>query len=442
MPDIRRLCLSCILLPLWLSAGGYAADAGASEAAALDFSTALQRVLHGNAKLRKAELGVEIAQLAVVRARSAFFPRLDLNSGTQRIKAYGDIPGLESLLLEGRSSVYSASTSLRLGLNLFAGGADVAAVQLAEERVQEELLQLTQQRVALARLLLDRFNSARQAEIDLHAAELQMAASFEKLARARAEFDAGRIAKIVRDDAQFELQQRELESATKHRALAQALGELQALLGDSGEPVRSTASEDDYSARLTQRGLTASSITSDVDISESRVRQATVELKKSRSRFLPKIDVFMQVTFTGINESSAASAFKDQPKDKSIFGLVMAWNLFDGFDSTAEYRANQRRVDSAITDVALSVEEQRRQRKELKRPLADSQSNLELQGQRLALAKARLDISRVKLETGRTDGTNHRLAEIELQLQALEIQRLSEALAYHRARLQLLPKDL
>ena len=253
---------------------------------------------------------------------------------------------------------------------------------------------------------------------------------------------AGRIAQIVCDDAQVELQQRELDYATKQRSLAQALGELQALLGDSAEPVRGTAADDEYSARLTERSLTAASVTSEVDISESRVKQATHELVKSRSRFLPKIDVFMQVTFTGINEDGAVAAFKDQPKDKTLIGLGMTWNLFDGFDSIAEYRVNQRRVDSAIADLALSVEEQRRQREDLKRPLVDSQGNLQLQGQRLALAKARLEISRVKFLTGRTDGTSHRLAEIDLALQTLDIERLSETLAYQRAKLQLLPRDL
>ncbi len=121
--------------------------------------------------------------------------------------------------------------------------------------------------------------------------------------------------------------------------------------------------------------------------------------------------------------------------------MNLAWNLFDGFDSTAEHRSNQRRVDSARADVALGIEEQRRQHQELRRPLADAQGELQLQGQRLALAKARLEISQVKLETGRTDSTGHRMAEIDLALQALDIDRLTETLAYHQARLQLLPRD-
>jgi outer membrane protein TolC len=179
----RGLVIYCLLLSF--GATVIAADAAPPESVALDFGRALHRTLNGNARLRKAELAVEVAQLAEVRARSAFYPRLDLNTTTQRIKSYGDIPGLESLLLEGRTSVYSASTNLRLGLNLFAGGADLAAVRVAEERVREEILQLMQQRVALARMLLDRFHAARQAEIDLRAADLQMGASFEKLTRAR-----------------------------------------------------------------------------------------------------------------------------------------------------------------------------------------------------------------------------------------------------------------
>ena len=449
MPETKRRACRCWLALLLLALAGCAVAAGAAEPAQaratgpapLDFDAALQRTLSSNARVRKAEIAVDLAELAQMRARSAFYPRLDLSSSTQRIEAHGSIPGLETLLLSGRTSIYSASTSLRLGMNLFAGGADQAAERVAEERVREAVLQLTQQRVSLARMLLERFHAVRQAEIDLRGADLQRAASAEKLARARWEFESGRLAQIFRDDAQFELQQRELERATKERVFAQAQGELQTMLGEGAEPVQRTSTDNDYAQRLAQRGLTAASAVTDVDISESRVKQSALEVDRSRSRFLPKIDFYTQVGFAGINESSAATAFKDQRKDKTIIGLTMAWNLFDGFDSTAEHRSNQRRVDSARADVELSIEELRRQREELKRPLADSQGELQLQGQRLALAKARLEISQVKLETGRTDGTSHRLAEIDLALQALDVDRLTETLAYHQARLQLLPRD-
>ncbi len=257
MPETRRRASPRWLTPLVLALAGLAAAAAAAEPAPLDFDAALQRTLGSHPRVRKAEIAVELAELAQVRARSAFYPRLDLNSSTQRIEAHGNIPGLESLLLSGRTSVYSASTNLRLGMNLFAGGADQAAVLVAEERLREAVLQLTQQRVALARLLLERFHAVRQAEIDLRAADLQRTASAEKLARARAEFDAGRLAQILRDDAQFELQQRELERATKQRVLVQARGELQILLGEGSEPVTRTSTDSDYTERLTQRGLTA-----------------------------------------------------------------------------------------------------------------------------------------------------------------------------------------
>lgn len=442
MLETKRRASPCWLMKsLALVLASFAAAVSSAEPAPLSFDAALQRTLSSNARVRKAEIAVELAELAQVRARSAFYPRLDLNSTTQRIEAHGNIPGLESLLLSGRTSVYSASTNLRLSMNLFAGGADQAAVMVAEERVREAALQLTQQRVAQARMLLERFHAVRQAEIELRGADLQRAASAEKLDRARAELESGRLAQILRDDAQFELQQRELERATKARVLAQAQGELQALMGEGTEPVQRTSSDSDYAERLTERGLTAAGAVTDVDISESRLKQSALDVERSRSRFLPKIDVYKQVGFAGINESSGATAFKDQRKDKTIIGLTMTWNLFDGFDSLAEHRSNQRRVDSARADVALSIEEQRRQREELKRPLADSQEELQLQGQRLALAKARLEISQVKLETGRTDATGHRLAEIDLALQALDIDRLTENLAYHQARLQLLPRD-
>jgi outer membrane protein TolC len=439
MPKTKRSARACWLISLVLT--GIAMAAGAAEPALLDFDSALQRTLSSNVRVRKAEIAVELAELAQVRARSAFYPRLDLNSSTQRIEAHGNIPGLESLLLSGRSSVYSASTNLRLSMNLFAGGADQAAMQVAEERLREAVLQLAQQRVTLARLLLERFHAVRQAEINLRVADLQRAASAKKVARARAEFDSGRLAQILRDDAQFELQQRELERATRERVLVQARGELQSLMGEGADPVTRMSPDNDYTERLTQRGLTVDSAVSNVDISESLVKQSALEVDRSRSRFLPRIDVYTQMGFAGINESSGATAFKDQRKDKTIIGLTMTWNLFDGFDSLAEHRSNQRRVDSARADVALSIEEQRRQREELKRSLAESQDELQLQEQRLALAKTRLEIGQVKLETGRTDVIGHHLAEIELALQRLDIDRLAETLAYHQARLQLLPRD-
>lgn len=451
MPEVTRHASRCCLALLLLTVAGSAAaaaqpgeppEARAAGPVLLSFDAALQRALGSNARIRKAEIAVDLAELAQVRARSTFYPRLDLNSGTQRIEAHGSVPGLETLLLSGRNSVYSASTSLRLGVNLFAGGADVAAVRAAEERLREAVLQLTLQRVALTRTLLERFHAVRQAEIDLRGADLQGAASAKKLSRARSEYESGRLAQILLDDAQFELQQRELERATKERVLAQTQGELQIVMGDSLETLQRPTTDNDYAERLAQRGLVSASTVTEVDVNESRVKQAALEVDRSRSRFLPKVDLYTRADYAGVNESAAASAFKDQRKDKTFIGLTMTWNLFDGFDSVAEYRSNQRRVDSARADVELTLEEHRRQREEIKRPLADSQGDLQLQGRRLALAKARLEISRVKLETGRTDGTSHHVAEIDLALQALEVDRLTETLAYHQARLQLLPRDL
>ena len=115
-------------------------------------------------------------------------------------------------------------------------------------------------------MLLERFHAVRQAGIDLRGADLQRAASAEKLARAHAEFESGRLAQIYRDDAQVELQQRELERATKERVLAQVRGELQTMLGAGTVPVQRTSIDNDYVERLTQCGLTAASVVTDVDI--------------------------------------------------------------------------------------------------------------------------------------------------------------------------------
>lgn len=402
------------------------------------FKDALKHALDTSPKIYKSQVAVEIAKQGWRRARSALLPRLDLSSTTQKINQYGDVPGLESLILGGRSELYQTTSDLRLGVNIYNGGSDLASLNLASEKIKEAELQLQLQRVTIAITVLDHVHEVRQAELDFQGAQLQYNLSQKKLKQAHTSLSLGRISALSYAEIQYDFKNKEREVKLKNRAYRQSFQKLIKLIGDDSNLISGSESPtipEDYADDLRLYDFRSLRWFSEINISESRIRQAEMEIKRARSSYLPKVDLFTSISYSAVSETDYGQAFNNQDKDNRLIGLTFSWNLFNGLNSAAEVKeAVQRSIDARndlhITQVTLNNETS-----DLDWQLRDSEEELAIETQYLDLLEMKLNINREKLELGRIDDFAFNSIKMEWQLQQQELVKLTEKVNYYQARL-------
>lgn len=437
---MSKRMLAIGVLWLWLSSGACVAASDAEASKPLSFEQALQRAVANSPELRKYAISIDIAEQEVVRARSAFLPHVDVSSVTQQIEAFGGIPGLESLLLSGRRRVYNASSELTVGLNLFNGGADVAGLRATGERREEAQLQLEIQKVALASLVLERYHAVRQAEIELGIATVRHESWIGQIEQTRKAFELGRKSALAVSEAEYEGQSAELTRAGKLRAYTNARRDLIETMGPEHTETFAqapSAIRPPYDVVLRKLGLDVSAMATDVDTSTSRVRQAQIDITRARNRYFPRVDAFVKTSYGGVSEAGFGTAFQEQGRDKRRFGVTMTWNLFDGFDTSAEVRAAALKASAAHADRDLAVQEKTRRVNEVSRLLTDMIEEEEIERRRLALMQKQAEINQAKLELGRTDAASIKIDERDIKVQKLELEKREEAIAYYKAKLLL-----
>lgn len=405
----------------------------------ISFEAALTQVLNRHPELRQAQLGVEIAEQDRRRARSPFLPRLDLTSTTQRIEAFGKIPGLETLLLSGKRRAYHTSSGLTLAMNVINGGADLAGVLSADEKKRDMALQEKLRRTAIAHTVLDSVHALRLAAVDARIAALHARARADLLAQVDADFALGRRPALALSEARYEADNSELERSVRRRAYVSARRDLLALMGgELPAPGQCCdAVEPPYTRTLNRFGLDEAGKISQADVAASRVEQARYDVIRARSRYLPRLDVFVSINYAGLSQTSLVGPFKDQHKDKNFGGFTLTWNLFNGFETDADFRAAKLRVAQSRAAHDGALDEQEKRRAELARPMADALEDEQIQRKKLQLIERKLDISRVKLELGKTDAAAHQTSQTELDLQKLELEKRAELIDYYQAMLML-----
>lgn len=431
-------------LPAWADTTA-ARDVGVLAERPISFEAALIHVLRRNPELRQAKLAIDIAEQDERRARSSFLPRLDLTSTTQRIEAYGTIPGLETLLLSGQRSAYHTASGLTLALNVANGGADLAGIMMAAAKKTDIALQEQMRRVAVASAVLDSVHGLRLADVDSRIAAVHAHAKAERLTQIEADFSLGRRPALALSEARYEADSSELDRAMRRRAYLNVRRDLLAMMGEDGSlgAARAVAPavEPPYSSVLGRFGLDEACKISQVDVAAARVEQARFDVIRARSRYLPRLDVFVSMNYAGLSQTGLVDSFKEQPKDKKFVGFTLTWNLFNGFETDADVKASSLRVAAAQAGHDSARDEQRKREAEFTRPMADAVEDERIQRKKLDLIERKLEISRVKLELGKTDASAHQASETELRLQELELEKRAELIDYYQAMLLLHPAD-
>lgn len=427
-----------LMLAAMSAAGVALAQNNDGHAKTLGFSDALRGALLSSPDLRREAAGKEIAELDVMRAQSAFLPRVDLTTTDDKIKLQGGIPGLESLVLAGRSSAYYANGAVRVSLNVFNGGRDNAKVKQANERAFEADLQFRQRRARIAGQVLERYHAVLQARIDLKYALAAVRLTQKDLDAIEREAALGRVSTLRRAEAAFDVRAKDLECSRARGALNAASWELAQTAGleDVAIAFNEGIAEDAaaYKAVLGDFGFHSEQIVTETHLQESRLRQSHGDLPQARSRFLPSVEMHVAESYAGISTSGYREAFRDQSKAKRFVGFTLSWNLFEGVDAYADVKQATLRVNAAQASLDAARDEQRRVRRSDERELALALEQLLIERERLALMEQRLRIVRLKSELGHAGAEEAARSEGERELQALEVLRREEIVGYMKAK--------
>ena len=394
--------------------------------------------------MSKANAVEKMAQQAYVQVFSQMLPRLDLTTSNQKITNHSSQQSLESLLLDGRTKVYQATTDLSLSLNLYNGGANIADLTMAKEKIKEASYNQFMQRRIIAHKVLEELHGARQSAYNLVLAQQQLALLEKQHQQAMALFELGKIAALQFREIAFELKNAELSVLIEGDEYQRNLDSLVLTVGIEGKSWRPASptdllTQDDYQQALKLHQLNTKETTPSMKIANSKVRQAQSEVRLARSTYLPEVNLFSSVNYSANTESNFGNTFNDQSKEKSFIGLSISWNLFDGFYTTAGLRKAQQSVLLAKAERDIGQLNEATQAINLQSNLHHSQQNFFISQQRLELIQLQMAVSKEKLALRRTDSLSHDKISHDLSKQMLIIDQLQDRINYYRAQLTFYP---
>lgn len=389
------------------------------------FELLMQSALTSNPKIKRS-LGVtNLAEIEINRANSRFLPRLDFTGASSRINGYGQAPGLNNLLLGSRTAVTSATSSLRLGLNVFNGGEDVRNRQLATERKSEADLSLARDQLEIVNKLLDKYAEAKDLAYKVEIAKSKAKFASEKKKLAETQLRQGRVSEFKQQETVLEA---ELKNSELQIAVDKLSSEMSSILAYAGV---TEASRDkvppmdlvhvEYESELLTQGLTIpAGVTPTEQIAQSKITQADIEVRKAYSRFSPKAEIFMEIAEGALSDKSIYYTLVHQSKQTSSVGVTLSWNLFDGLDSTYHLSGKKQEVDNAMDALDIARDEAHQVRIETQFHLSQRVSELRVADSKLSLLEKKLKLVALEYQYGRAPEIDYLEAVTGLEEQRFE----------------------
>lgn len=407
-----------ILLALALSA------ASARAQTPLTLDDAIRLALTRNERALIADARVEAAEARLRRARSFFFPELNLSSSYALRTGQGN---------DANDTLTNAAT---ISATLF----DARAFPLyrqARFSLQATEFQSEEDRRLLGFEAADAFVTTLSFEAVARAAERRRDFARAAVEDSRARFEAGLVSSNDVTRAELELATAERELLRANSTTASALLQLENLLATEIEgPLQITNLSAPASGTFDVQRLVAAAIANRRDL-QARERQARAleEFASEPSRrFIPALGLLGQ--YRQVEEEGADSA------GDGVLSLNMNWSVFDGGERLAEraerlailreaeliVSQTRRRIELDVNDAVVSIrreidtlqqaeraaeiarrnaqETQELYRQGLASALAVADANLRLFEAEVAEARARYDVSIAQLDLRAAVGTS------------------------------------
>ena len=342
---------------------------------------AVDRALEVNPQMVQARTSLGTAQFGTRQAYASMLPSVSLSSGTNLSSAQRYDPGLGATL-NSQSTSYSAGLST--GMDLFAGGRNLAAVRSAQASEHAAEATLITRRFSVTLAAKQSFFAVLRSQELIALNERRIDQADQNLAAAERRLDAGRATRSDVLRARLELsnaRQALLESQTQLRTSMYGLGQVVGV----GGPVAARAPdrlapEPLAMGRDALRALVAERAPA-VAAAEAEVSVAEAGLSQSRASYYPTVSVS-----GGYNWSNQEFGL-DQGLTSWSTRLSLSYPLFNGLQREAS-------VDRANAQLTVAEARASDAGRAAITELEGLMASLELAELRIAILEESVDVAR------------------------------------------------
>ncbi|MFT5759733.1 MAG: outer membrane protein [Alteromonadaceae bacterium] len=314
----------------------------------------IQLVLVNSYDVKTSKIERQIAVQNVGQQLSEFYPRLDVSLGLSNIKKFGNIPGIDSVLLQGQDDINSANAVASLSLNLYRGGYNMSAYKASVIGKNFSNQKIKHVRFLVIKELIELYHSLKSAKINYKIANLKLILEKKYLTMNLIAFKDGTITAVAVEKNKDKIQN--IEAALIHYDYkAKTYNSILLELSGKNNVVNNINSTEEESQEIIVNTLNENyiDILKSLNIKkgknfellqlEQEYKKAKYEIDKAKSKYKPKIDLSTQYTYSALDQDNIINAYRDITKDKRQIGLIISWNIFEGFATDTGYRTAQLR---------------------------------------------------------------------------------------------------
>lgn len=405
---VRRRLIAIGILGTWAAA---LAPARAQEPGGLTLARAVEIALARSPILRAGRQQVEAAQAGVERARAGFLPRLDLHESFTR--ADNPVFAFSSKLNQGRFTtedfdvrqlndpppVTNFQTTLALSQPLYAGGRTALGLERARLRQEAAAQGLDRRRQEVVFQVARAYYGVLLAGADVGVVEAALHAAEGNRDLARARFEAELTVESDALSAAVRLAALREEAILARNRLALAKAGLNDAMGRAlDEPVEPADPLIRRPARHADlEGLEGLALRRRSDYRQLAVeaRATDREIALARSEFLPTLSARASYDLNHLDLAANG-------QDGWFAGVVLTWNLFNGFGDRARMAEARARLEEVEALRAAMAGRVRLEVREARLGLRAAEERIEVAQKAVAQAETSLRIIRDRYQAGLT----------------------------------------
>lgn len=340
-----------------------------------DLSEAVREALARRLEVGVARTGVDRTTAKIAEMKGRFLPTVNLQAETRTTKTYDEFSGYNAVVDVGIDSVSvpinfnpmrdTAKSGLYIDWNIYDGGRDNANLMASQAEGRDAVAAVLSAKKKLTLEVIHAYLALYKEYLQYGIAgnDLQLAQSRARLAQIQ--YEKGDTSARDQDEADLALVKADLDRKKALRRLDSRNRDYCAAMGFSSSgvevPLANLASmkfdmvvlEEDIKTLLNVENLDR--FQPDLLSAQAKIDMAEANRLANYSNFYPSLNVSVGLLQVGRSNSGQASALTNIHRDSAYVGLVLKWNIFDGFRTTTQVA----QADADLSNARLSLELQR-----------------------------------------------------------------------------------
>ncbi len=340
------------------------ADTSIGNTEKLSIESVIQTALEQNPDIAMVQEQLGMAQDALARTRSLFLPRIALYAEAKT----GDSPSaylfktidqrglLPNTDFNDPGTVDNVETGLRFQMNLFHGGMDSAARNMAQTRVRSTTALVSKTKNAIVSSAIRLFFSILKAKSYIAIAQQSVSTLEEELRIMKVHFQGGGVLRSDLLSLKVRLSQAEKDLIHARNAHAVTLTALNTLLGNLPDTPLTLAEQCAcpfvFPATYQEAVQTALKKRPEILMAEQMIETAQWEERQAKGQYLPRVDL------NGVWYTDADKGSFDAKSNNYVLGVSLNWDVFTGGTTGLEIAGAEKSLALArknLEKVRLSI---------------------------------------------------------------------------------------